>query len=45
MSSPGHRSNVVDPNMTTVGIGVVKGKEHSDPVSLYITEIFAAGLQ
>ena len=45
MSSPGHRGNVVDPNMTAVGIGVVKGRERSDPVSLYITEIFAAGLQ
>jgi uncharacterized protein YkwD len=45
MSSPGHRGNVVDPNMTAVGIGVAKGREHSDPVSLYITEIFAAGLQ
>jgi uncharacterized protein YkwD len=45
MSSPGHRGNVVDPNMTAVGIGVVRGKEHGDPVSLYITEIFAAGLQ
>ena len=45
MSSPGHRSNVVDPRMTAVGIGVVRGKEHTEPVPLYITEIFAAGLQ
>src|SRR6185436_17797977 len=45
MSSPGHRSNVVDPRRTAVGIGVVRGKEHTEPVPLYITEIFAAGLQ
>ena len=45
MSSPGHRSNVVDPRMTAVGIGVVRGPDHTDPVPLFVTEIFAAGLR
>jgi uncharacterized protein YkwD len=45
MSSPGHRSNVVDPRMTAVGIGVVRGKQENDLVPLFITQLFAAGLQ
>jgi uncharacterized protein YkwD len=44
MSSPGHRGNVVDPRMTAVGIGVVRGHPETRTIPLYITEIFAAGL-
>jgi uncharacterized protein YkwD len=45
MSSPGHRGNVVDPRMTTIGIGVVRGHPETLAIPLYITEIFAAGLK
>jgi uncharacterized protein YkwD len=44
MASPGHRSNVVDPRMTAVGIGVVRGQPESRAIPLFITEIFVAGL-
>lgn len=44
MASPGHRSNIVDPRMTTVGIGVMRGKPENRAIPLFITEIFVAGL-
>jgi uncharacterized protein YkwD len=44
MSSPGHRSNVLEPRLTHVGIGVVAGKNEGDAVPLFFTQLFAAGL-
>jgi uncharacterized protein YkwD len=44
MSSPGHRGNVVDPRMTAVGIGVVRGQPEDGLVPLFITQLFAAGI-
>jgi uncharacterized protein YkwD len=45
MSSPGHRSNIVDPRMTEVGIGVARGQDQGGVVPLFFTQIFTFGLQ
>lgn len=44
MNSPGHRGNVIDPRMTTVGIGVARGRDENGSIPLFITQIFAAGV-
>jgi uncharacterized protein YkwD len=45
MMSPGHRSNIIEPRMTEVGIGVARGRETGTMVPLFITQIFVAGLE
>jgi uncharacterized protein YkwD len=45
MASPGHRGNVVDPRMTSVGIGVARGSQENGLTPLFITELFAVGLR
>jgi uncharacterized protein YkwD len=44
MSSPGHRSNVLEPRFTAVGLGIVAGKNENGSVPLFITEVFTEGL-
>jgi len=41
MSSPGHRDNILQPEVTHVGVGVVAGREEGGVVALYFTQIFA----
>jgi uncharacterized protein YkwD len=43
MASPGHRANVINPQLTHVGIGVVVPREGRGS-SLFITQLFASGL-
>ena len=44
MSSPGHRSNVLEPRVTHVGVGVVAGSpEEGGSVPLYVTQLFTEG--
>jgi uncharacterized protein YkwD len=43
MASPGHRANVINPQLTHIGIGVVVPREGRG-ASLFITQLFAAGL-
>jgi uncharacterized protein YkwD len=40
MTSPGHRANVIEPRVTTLGVGVVAGREENGMVTLYFTELF-----
>ena len=40
MSSPGHRSAILDERVTHVGIGIAVAAPASGPVSLYATELF-----
>jgi uncharacterized protein YkwD len=35
MRSPGHRANILDPSMTHVGVGVVRGSDR-----WYVTQTF-----
>lgn len=44
MSSPGHRANILDPIVTTVGIGVAAGPEENGAFPLYFTQIFTTRL-
>jgi uncharacterized protein YkwD len=46
MKSPGHRANILDPRVTTAGIGVVAGGPGAEggAIQLYVTQVFAAGL-
>jgi uncharacterized protein YkwD len=41
MGSPGHRANVLNPNMTHVGIGVAVGQAEGGAVPLFFTQLFA----
>ncbi len=41
MASPGHRDNILNPDLTAVGIGIVAGREAP---SVYVAEDFAAPL-
>jgi uncharacterized protein YkwD len=41
MGSPGHRRNVLHPDATRVGIGVVLGREVGGRRELWVTEVFA----
>jgi uncharacterized protein YkwD len=41
MGSPGHRDNVLNPEVTHVGVGVAVGREEGGTVPLYFTQIFA----
>jgi uncharacterized protein YkwD len=44
MSSPGHRSNVLEPRVTHVGVGIVAGApEEGGSVPLYVTQLFTEG--
>ncbi|MBI5518200.1 MAG: hypothetical protein HY909_30800 [Deltaproteobacteria bacterium] len=36
LQSPGHRANILDPNLRSVGVGLVRG-----PRGLYVTQVFA----
>lgn len=40
MDSPGHRRNILDPQLTKVGIGVATAKTPLGQVQLYITQLF-----
>ena len=40
LDSPGHRRNVLDPEVTHVGLGVARGLQSERPV-LYLTQVFA----
>jgi uncharacterized protein YkwD len=44
MTSPGHRSNILDARMTTIGIGVARGREENGVSPLFVTQVFAAGI-
>jgi uncharacterized protein YkwD len=44
MGSPGHRGNVLDRQVTAVGIGVAEGPAHLGVGRLFFTQLFAAGL-
>jgi uncharacterized protein YkwD len=41
MGSPGHRANILNPDITHVGIGVVVGQAEGDVVPLFFTQLFA----
>jgi uncharacterized protein YkwD len=41
MGSPGHRANILNPDMTHVGIGVVAGQAEGGVVPLFFTQLFA----
>ncbi len=41
MGSPGHRDNVLSPEVTHVGVGVAVGRAAGPTVPLYFTQIFA----
>jgi uncharacterized protein YkwD len=41
MGSPGHRDNILNPDVTHVGVGVAAGPEQGGSVPLYFTQIFA----
>jgi uncharacterized protein YkwD len=43
MASPGHRANVINPQLTRLGIGVVVPREGRG-ASLFITQLFTTGL-
>ncbi len=40
LKSPGHRSNMLNPDVTHVGIGV-QADESDEPISFYVTQLFA----
>jgi uncharacterized protein YkwD len=42
MGSPGHRANILNPDMTHVGIGVVAGQAEGGTIPLFFTQLFAA---
>jgi uncharacterized protein YkwD len=42
MGSPGHRANILNPEMTHVGIGVAAGQAVGGTVPLFFTQLFAA---
>jgi uncharacterized protein YkwD len=41
MGSPGHRANILNPNVTHVGIGVAVGQAEGGAVPLFGTQLFA----
>jgi uncharacterized protein YkwD len=41
MGSPSHRANILNPDMTHVGIGVVVGQAEGGVVPLFFTQLFA----
>jgi uncharacterized protein YkwD len=41
MGSPGHRANILNPDVTHVGIGVVVGQAEGGVVPLFFTQLFA----
>ena len=41
MGSPGHRANILNPNLTHVGIGVAVGQAEGGVVPLFFTQLFA----
>jgi uncharacterized protein YkwD len=41
MGSPSHRANILNPDITHVGIGVAVGQAEGGVVPLYFTELFA----
>jgi uncharacterized protein YkwD len=41
MGSPSHRANILNPDMTHVGIGVVLGQAEGGVVPLYFTQLLA----
>jgi len=41
MGSPGHRANLLNPDMTHVGIGVAVGEAEGGVVPLFFTQLFA----
>ncbi len=43
MDSPGHRANVLSPEVTDIGIGVVLGDDTAGRRELFITEVFTRG--
>ncbi len=42
MGSPGHRANILNPDMTHLGIGVVAGQAVGGATPLFFTQLFAA---
>jgi uncharacterized protein YkwD len=44
MASPGHRANIVNRYVTHVGIGAAVARNANGPASLFVTQLFAAGL-
>lgn len=42
MASPGHRRNILDPDVQSLGIGVVVRDLGDDTVELYVTELFTS---
>ncbi len=45
MGSPGHRSNILDPRITQIGIGITPRRLGAgQTVTLFVTQLFAAGI-
>lgn len=42
MGSPGHRRNVLNPEVTRIGVGVILGRSVANRRELWVTELFAA---
>lgn len=41
MQSPGHRANILSPDITRIGIGIVEQERQGRPPRLFITQVFA----
>jgi uncharacterized protein YkwD len=44
MTSPGHRANVLHPQLSHVGIGIAVARGELGDVNLYVTQVYALGL-
>jgi hypothetical protein len=44
MNSPGHRRNILDPNVNQVGVGVI-WTESGDPPRAYVTQVFVRTIE